>query len=604
VGRSRTSKIVGWALRLFCAGVLAQTLFFKFTAAEESVYIFTTLGLEPWGRIGTGIAELIAALMLMFPWGVIPGAFLAAGLMAGAIFSHLTRLGIEVKGDGGLLFGLAVSIFVSSFIILFTQRQPILDFLWRMTGYRGPRKNPSKCALPDGGKRKRIMILGGGFGGLYTALELERTIAGDPDVEVMLVNRDNFFLFTPMLHEVAASDLDLTNIVSPVRKLLRRVNFFQGDVVNVDLPGRSVTLSHGADSHQHEIPFDHLVLALGSVTNFFGLPGLAERADTMKSLGDAIHLRNKLIACLEEADTECGTAIREPLLTVVVAGGGFAGVETIASVNDFLHEALPSYPNLTRDDLRVVLVHSGDVILPELGRSLGEYAQRKLTERGVEIRTKSRVAGLTAEGVSLNDGTTLKTRTLVWTAGTSPHPLLQTLPCPKEKGKLRVNEYLEVDGHPGVWALGDCALVPDPKRGGFHPPTAQHALREGKIAARNITASIRGGKRRPFRFTTLGLLAAIGRRAGVAQIFGVNVSGFFAWWMWRTIYLGKLPRIEKKVRVALDWTLDLFFSKDLVQYLTARAPVLGSDSLPVRGAAGSVRTGAEERAALSGGARG
>ncbi len=440
------------------------------------------------------------------------------------------------------------------------------------------------CPL-EPGRRRRVMILGGGFGGLYTALELERRLAKDDDVEVMLVNRENFFLFTPMLHEVAASDLDLTNIVSPVRKLLRRVRFFQGDVLAVDLEGRTVTLCHGSDGHRHEMPWDHLVLALGSITNFYGLPGLAERALTMKSLGDAMFLRNRLIACLEEADTECAASVRQPLLTFVVAGGGFAGVETIASVNDFLREALPYYPNVRERDLRVVLIHSGDVILPELGPSLGTYAEGRLRARGVEIFTRSRVAGVTDEGVLLKDGATLRTRTVVWTAGTSPHPLLTTLPCEKEKGRLRVNEFLEIEGHAGVWALGDCALVPDARRGGFHPPTAQHALREGKVAARNIHAALRGGRPAPFRFTTIGQLAAIGRRTGVARVFGLNFSGFFAWWLWRTIYLGKLPRVEKKVRVALDWTLDLFFSKDLVQFLTERAPVLtGALVDPVPGA--------------------
>src|SRR5262245_61680099 len=229
----------------------------------------------------------------------------------------------------------------------------------------------------------RIVILGGGFGGLYTALELERTVARPGRAEVTLVNRDNFFLFTPMLHEVAASDLDLTTIVNPIRKLLKRVRFFHGDVEGIDLERRTVTVSHGDEHHHHELPFDHLVLGLGAVTNFWNLPGLAERALTMKSLGDAIHLRNRLIANLEQADFECCAHVRAPLLTFVVAGGGFAGVETIAAVNDFLREAVRFYPNLGERDLRLVLVHSGDLILPELGPDLGRYAQGKLAARGV-----------------------------------------------------------------------------------------------------------------------------------------------------------------------------------------------------------------------------
>ena len=433
-------------------------------------------------------------------------------------------------------------------------------------------------------RRTRVVILGGGFGGLYVALELEKTLARDPDVEITLINRENFFLFTPMLHEVAASDLDLTNIVNPVRKLLKRVNFFAGDVERVNLERKTVQVSHGFDHHHHEMPYDHLVVALGSITNFYNLPGLEERALTMKSLGDAIHLRNRLIAHLEEADTECCAAIREPLMTFVVAGGGFAGVETIAAINDFVHHALRFYPNLKNMDVRMVLVHPGSVILPELGEKLGAYAQKKLAARGVDIRVNTKVAGVSDDGVELSDGTFLSSKTLIWTAGTSPHPLLSSLPCTMDRGRMLVDETLEVKGWPGVWALGDCALVPDVHTGKYCPPTAQHALREGRVLARNITATVRGGAKKRFSFKTIGQLAAIGRRTGVASIFGVNFSGFIAWWMWRTIYLSKLPRFEKKLRVALDWTLDLLFSKDLVQYLTFRAPSISEEegSKPAR----------------------
>lgn len=416
----------------------------------------------------------------------------------------------------------------------------------------------------------RILILGGGFGGLYAALELEKTLARDQDVDITLVNKENFFLFTPMLHEVAASDLDITHIVNPIRKLLKRVRFFDGDVESVDLDRKRVVVSHGAEHHDHVLEYDQLLITLGSVTNFHNLPG-EENALTMKSLGDAIHLRNRLIENLEAADFECFPDLREPLLTVVVAGGGFAGVETIASVNDFLREALEFYPHITEDMLRVVLVHSGSVILPELGEKLGRYAQTKLGARKVEIRTNVRVKSFVGSVVELNDGTRMRTNTLVWTAGTSPNPMLDALSCKKDHGKIVVDGFMEVPGYPGVWALGDCANVLDPATGKPYPPTAQHALRQGKVAAQNITAAVRGGTKRPFAFKTIGALATIGRRTGVAQIFGVNFSGFVAWWMWRTIYLSKLPRFEKKFRVALDWTLDLIFTKDLVQFETLRA---------------------------------
>ena len=412
-------------------------------------------------------------------------------------------------------------------------------------------------------------------------------MARDPDVEILLVNRENFFLFTPMPHEVAASDLDLTHIVNPVRKLLKRVQFFDGDVHDIDLPGHKVVVSHGAEHHSHELEYDHLVIALGSITNFFNLPGLEERALTMKSLGDAIYLRNMLVSHLEEADFECCALERQELLTFVVAGGGFAGVETIASLNDFVREAPKFYPNLREALLRVVLVHPGPVILPELGAKLGAYAQRKLATRQVEIKVNTRVTGVSERGVELSDGSTILTKTLVWTAGTSPNPLLEMLPCRKERGRVLVNEFLEVPDWPGVWALGYCALVPDRQSGKFCPPTAQHALREGKVLAENLVATVRGGRKKPFVFNTIGQLATIGRRTGVANIMGINFSGFLAWWLWRTISLSKLPRFEKKVRVALDWTLDLLFSKDLVQFVTLRAPTM---SQPENGSSPTNRT--------------
>ena len=422
--------------------------------------------------------------------------------------------------------------------------------------------------------RTQIVILGGGFGGVYTAMQLEKRLAHTPDVDLTLVNRENFFLFTPMLHEVAASDLDITHIVNPIRKLLHRVTFFEGDVAYIDLPNKCVGVSHGYEPHQHALPYDHLVLALGSITNFFNLPGLEDHALTMKSLGDAIQVRNRLIANLEEASPECAVQERAPLLSVVVAGGGFAGTETIAGINDFLRESIKFYPNINEEMLRIVLVYPGEVILPELGPKLGAYAQKKLAQRGVDIRTHTGVTGVTEHEVTLSDGSTIPSNTDVWTAGTSPHPLLAALPCAKEHGRVIVNAYMEVPEWPGVWALGDCALVPDRQTGTYYPPTAQHALREGKVLAHNITATLRGGQKKPFIFTTLGQLAAIGKRTGVANILGMHFSGFLAWWLWRTIYLSKLPRLEKKCRVMLDWTLDVVFAKDLVQFITLRAPTV------------------------------
>jgi NADH dehydrogenase len=417
--------------------------------------------------------------------------------------------------------------------------------------------------------KTRILVLGGGFGGVEAARQLERKLRHRPDVEITLVSRDNFFLFTPMLHEVAASDIDITHIVSPLRALLHRTTVVVGDVQSVDLERRLVRVTHGFDAHDHELHYDQLLIALGSITNFYDLPGLAEHALTMKTLGDAIHLKNRVIATLEQASTECGAA-DDGSLTIVVAGGGFAGVETIAALNDFVREALQFYPRIRQQDVRMVVVHSGPHILPELGEDLGVYAAQKLGMRGVEIVTNARVASVDAASVTFADGRRIATRLVVWTAGTSPHPLLHELPCGLDRGRVVTSETLAVPGWNGVWALGDCAVVPDPRTGKPHPPTAQHALREARTAAANIVATLDGRAPSPFAFRTIGQLAAIGRRTGVARIFGIKFSGFVAWWLWRTIYLSKLPRFEKKVRVAIDWTLDLIFAKDFVQFLTVR----------------------------------
>jgi NADH dehydrogenase len=415
--------------------------------------------------------------------------------------------------------------------------------------------------------KKRILILGGGFGGVYAALRLEKLLAAKlarREAEITLVSRDNFFLFTPMLHEVAASDLEITNIVNPLRKLLRRTQVVVGQVTRIDLPKQSVSIERGHKNQSNDLPFEHLVLALGSNTNYFNLPGLEEFSLAMKTLPDAVRLRAQIIQHLEDANSECILNDRRSLLTFVVAGGGFAGVETVASINDFVRAALKFYPNLKEEMLRVLLVHPGAVILPELGPELGRYAQTVLARQGVEILLNTRVTGMAEKEVSLGGMEPLPASTLVWTAGTIPNLLLADLPCAKERNRIVVNQFLRVPDWPCVWAVGDCAHVPDARnQGKSHPPTAQHAIREGMLVAHNIAAALSNRPLKVFSFKTIGLLASIGRRTGVARILGFNLSGFFAWWLWRTIYLSKLPGLDKKVRVAFEWTLDLVFHKDV-----------------------------------------
>src|SRR6266581_1617031 len=419
-------------------------------------------------------------------------------------------------------------------------------------------------------KTTRIVIAGGGFARLYAAMHFDKRLARRADVEVTLISRENFILFTPMLHEVAAGDLYPGDIVNPLRRILRHVKFIEADVQAIDLNARRVHCTGGVADRELEFEFDHLLLTLGSETNFFNMDGVRDWSVTMKSLSDAALLHNRMVALLEEASLQSDEAARRQLLTFVTAGGGFSGTETTGVVNDFVRETVRYYPQLREELIRVVVVHPGNFILPELGEELGRYAERKLRERKVEVIKGPRVANYDGVVVTLSDGTSIPAATLIWTAGVKPSPVIASLPCEKERGRLLVSEYLAVTGVPGLWAAGDCAAVPDSKAGGFHPPTAQHGLREGLIVAKNIEAAILDRPLKPFVFTTLGQLATIGRRTGVAMVFGVKFSGFIAWCLWRSIYLMKLPRLPKKLRVMVAWTLDLFFARDIEQMLTLR----------------------------------
>jgi len=420
-------------------------------------------------------------------------------------------------------------------------------------------------------KKMKILIAGGGFAGLYAAKYLDKRLARRSDIEVTLISRENFILFTPMLHEVAAGDLSPGDIVNPLRKILRHVNVVQAEVHQIDLTNRKIRCVAGVRGMELEFEFDHLFLAIGSETNFFDLEGVRDWAVTMKSLSDAALLRNRMVALLEEASLERDEATRRELLTFVTAGGGFAGVETTGAVNDFVRETVKFYPALREETVRVVVVHPGKFLLPELGEELGRYTEKKLAQRKVEIIKGARVAAYDGSVVKLTDGTSIPAATLIWTAGVKPSAAIESLDCKKERGRLLVNEYLAVPGAIGLWAAGDCAAVPDGyETGNFFPPTAQHGMREAITAAKNIEAAIDGRPLKPFVFTTLGQLATIGRRTGVAMIFGFKFSGLIAWGMWRSIYLMKLPRLAKKLRVMMDWTLDLLFGRDIEQLITLR----------------------------------
>jgi NADH:ubiquinone reductase (H+-translocating) len=435
----------------------------------------------------------------------------------------------------------------------------------------GGRRSPGDAPAPT---PTRVVILGGGFGGVGTARQLERLLPRLPNMQVTVVSQSNALLFTPMLAEVASSSLEPNHISVPVRGACPRTRFRLAEVESVDTRGQLVHLRASGAQAAEALPYDHLVLALGAVPNYLNLPGVQASSLPLKTIGDATRLRNHVISRLEQADVETDPDERRRQLTFVVAGGGFAGVEMMAGLCDLVHSVRRYFPHVTAADPRFVLVHGRDRILPETGPELGEYAQRKLQGRGVHFLLNTRVVRASAQAVALSDGSHLPTRTLVWAAGNRPTPLLASLPFERSlTGAVLVDPTLRVLGTANVWAVGDCAQVPDRNHGGRpFPPTAQHALRQGKAAAQNIVGTLEGRRPKPFAFRTLGFLVTLGHGSAAADIRGRRFSGVLAWLMWRGIYLSKLPGTEKRLRVLLDWTIELFFPRDIALTMNDPAP--------------------------------
>jgi NADH dehydrogenase len=419
-------------------------------------------------------------------------------------------------------------------------------------------------------KTSRVVILGGGFGGIRAALEFARVARKVPEMEVHLVSEENYCVFQPLLAEVVSGGIEPTHIVNPIRQLCRSCEFHCATVQSIDLERRTVSLV-GADARRVlELKWDHLVIALGQGVDLSRIPGMAEHSFPIKTLGDAFHLRNHVLSRLEQADLEPDETVRRRLLTVVTVGAGFSGVETAAEVHDMIRAVLPFYPAAARTGHRMVLVHSRDRILNELDPGLAEFAQEVLKRRGVEILFNQRTQEATPEGVKLSDGSFLAAGTMVCTVGNAPLPIVVQSGLPKEGGRVVVEETLRVKGRSDVWAVGDCAVVPDRRRGGGCPPTAQYAVRQGRQCARNVAAAVRGEPLEPFEFGGLGQLAVVGRRRGVAQVFGLKFAGLFAWMLWRSVYWSKLPGVLCKLRVGLDWAIDLFFPRDITKFEVRR----------------------------------
>ncbi len=414
------------------------------------------------------------------------------------------------------------------------------------------------------------MILGGGFGGVYTAIYLERLIAKGAPLDVALVNRENYMVFQPMLGEVIAGDVGITDTVSPLRQLLKRTEVWVQEIEGIDIEQKTVTLGAGFSPRKHTLEYDHLVLALGVTTGAKAGKGLAEHALPFKTLADAVAIRNHAIGVLEQGSVLKDEAQRKAMLTFVVAGGGFSGTEAAASLNGFLRNAVGQggdYRTIAEHEVRVVLVHSGKRVLErELTHGLADYATKTLREQGVELVLGERLVAASPHGATLGSGLKIETKTLISTVPSAPNPLLERLSGLDRSGwKIRCDETLKTSGGDGVWALGDCADVPM-ANGQASPPTAQHAIRQAKILAANIAAAHTGGRPRQFTFTGLGKLGVLGHRRAVAELPGkITVEGPLAWAMWRGIYWSKLPGASRKAKVAASWLADLALPAHPVQ---------------------------------------
>lgn len=414
---------------------------------------------------------------------------------------------------------------------------------------------------------KRVLILGGGFAGLEAAETLEKIFSENDEVEITLVSKDNYLVFTSMLAEVVSSSIEAKHVVIPLRECLKKATFKELEVQNIDLKKKVVACYHFHTCETFELEYDYLVLAMGSITGYHNVPGAEQYSFPLKDLANAMVLRSHIIDMFERADLELDPNTRKRLLTFAVVGGGYTGIEVAAELNDFVSFSRRFYKHVKADEVKVVVVDPGDRIMHEMSEGLAEYGLKLLKKRGMEFRLQTRVAGVTPDSVEIQDGGKIETHTAIWAAGTAPQPVIAALPIADKRGKIEVNDYMEVADYPGVWALGDCALIPDPHSGKPYPPTAQHAVREGARVAHNIAAAIRekDDEKRPFVFQTQGMLAPLGHKSAVADIKGFKFSGFFAWLLWRAIYLGKLPGWDRKIRVSLDWFLDIFLPKDIIQ---------------------------------------
>jgi NADH:ubiquinone reductase (H+-translocating) len=417
----------------------------------------------------------------------------------------------------------------------------------------------------------RILIVGGGYIGTYTALGLLKRMRPDR-LDLTVIAPESFMVYQPFLPEAAAGDLEPRHVVIPLRRVLRGARVVTGRLEALDVRGRLATVGP-AEGDPIELRFDHAVLGLGAVSRVLPVPGLAERAVGFTTVPEAIYLRNRVLNRMDLAESTTDPEVRARALSFLFVGGGYSGVQGLAELEDLARDACRYYRTVRREDMRWVLVEAAPSILPEIGEELAGYAVERLKRRGIEVRLATRLESAEGGRMVLSDGTEFGADTLVWTAGVRANPLIGQLGLPTgDRGRLVVDRYLRVESAEGVWSAGDCAEVPDLATGGICPPTAQHALRQARRLAKNVIRALDGRALKPFRYRQLGSLVSLGKYKGVARILGTKVRGFPAWFVHRTYHVFLVPTIGRRARILSDWTLALFFRRDVVQLGSLQHP--------------------------------
>jgi NADH dehydrogenase len=413
---------------------------------------------------------------------------------------------------------------------------------------------------------KKILILGGGFGGINVLKSIQNKFKNEPNIRISIVSKDNYFLYTPMLPQVSSGLIHPSDITIPIRKLCKQAEFYQASISSIDLEQKLVTITRTFDGKVRALDYDYLIIALGSNTNFFDNKNIEEHSFVIKTVEDAIAIHDQIIHMLESAAQISDVDFKKKLMTFTVVGAGFAGVETMGEINYLVRESVKNfYPSIGKENISMNLVASEEFILPELGPKLGKDAGKYLRKAGVNVITNTKAVDTGEDFVELDNGEKIPCMTLIWAAGVVIDPIVSSLKCKHDKsGKLKVAKYLRLTEYENVFALGDCALITNPSTGKAYPPTAQNSIHQSTTVANNLYSMITGKtKLKEFTFESKGMMTTLGRRVAIAVVYGLHCKGSLAWLIWRTYYLYKLPMLEKRFQVATSWIADLLFKRDL-----------------------------------------